>query len=872
MSNITDSQIDIFSLDIAIGLLKSKKEKDQLKPPEISFLSTSLNLYLRYCEDTLNSKPKARNLDSFLESNLVSDLEKIREYLKRNNGSGEVDLLQESQSNTPEKEGNSIPVTLETMRASFDANQEILSKAKKSKNSVAETVKRARKTWNDRRKIELIYENAAKENKELEEKRQAEIDKYYISAVDSKAKSKADITQNTTKLIYYSLLSKKESGSLSKVDFDRSVQDILYLAETGAIDIDDYRQLNIATELTLKDNLKNYQSEFDYVDKLVDKRNKLEAENPYNEEIDAIEEIIDYSDEENYQDINGTTKKFVQGLASKYQDYDVLTLEAKKEADKITNGLSKSIPNPEFLFGQTSELDKYSQELENAIRETDPKALNAYPESIGARTVGIISVTGGDKRISAPAVKLFSEGLTTKKLEELESLPNSKLRELLDKNREVANQIRFQLKELQNKNNKLGVEISNNFRPAVGLINNLSPTAQKILNPYQSIKSSVYKRIGQGIGSTVIKNSSSSFSKKIGEYIFRDGLKAGVKNFTNEAVKKGAAKVITWAAVKLGVSMSAESLNAIVPGLGIVVDIAAQVVLWLGEKTVGLIYKGFNSIYRDLWGEDFSIKNAVRESAVGVGALLAGSLLLKNAIGSVVVSTRAAVISAAGILWLSAATLAVFLTLTFMVAPLLSTLVQFDSEEKVQYLEPVVDPDDQTAECGSGTVTNDKSTCRGNYCFPVADKSKVSYLTYHHDYPAQDIMRIGDKPGSQDDVPLAILAYTSGTIVNMNDGTGGLSVYLAGDDGRFYWFTHLSKTTTTGGIKVKAGDIIGCMGTSGNAEGYLQHLHFHISTKPNMITVPENYPNFIWPYQDFCRTVGVCGSLNPEQYPEYQYL
>jgi murein DD-endopeptidase MepM/ murein hydrolase activator NlpD len=133
-------------------------------------------------------------------------------------------------------------------------------------------------------------------------------------------------------------------------------------------------------------------------------------------------------------------------------------------------------------------------------------------------------------------------------------------------------------------------------------------------------------------------------------------------------------------------------------------------------------------------------------------------------------------------------------------------------------------------------------------------------------------MRIGDKPGDQDDVPLAVIAYTDGEITNMNDGTGGLSIYQKGNDGRYYWYAHLSKTTTTGGISVKAGDIIGCMGTSGNAGGYLQHLHFHIGTKPDITTIPENYPTFIWPYQDFCRTVGVCGALNPEQYPELPYL
>jgi murein DD-endopeptidase MepM/ murein hydrolase activator NlpD len=70
-----------------------------------------------------------------------------------------------------------------------------------------------------------------------------------------------------------------------------------------------------------------------------------------------------------------------------------------------------------------------------------------------------------------------------------------------------------------------------------------------------------------------------------------------------------------------------------------------------------------------------------------------------------------------------------------------------------------------------------------------------------------------------------IVASVSGSATAHNSGLGGLSYYLAGDDGNTYFGTHLSAIGATG--RVAAGTVVGYVGDSGNARG-TPHLHFEI--------------------------------------------
>ncbi|MET0902236.1 MAG: peptidoglycan DD-metalloendopeptidase family protein [Acidimicrobiales bacterium] len=71
------------------------------------------------------------------------------------------------------------------------------------------------------------------------------------------------------------------------------------------------------------------------------------------------------------------------------------------------------------------------------------------------------------------------------------------------------------------------------------------------------------------------------------------------------------------------------------------------------------------------------------------------------------------------------------------------------------------------------------------------------------------------------------VAPVSGTVSHRGNATGGLSWHLNGDDGDYYYGTHLSSYANVGAGHVAAGTVIGYVGDTGNARG-TPHLHFEI--------------------------------------------
>jgi hypothetical protein len=120
-----------------------------------------------------------------------------------------------------------------------------------------------------------------------------------------------------------------------------------------------------------------------------------------------------------------------------------------------------------------------------------------------------------------------------------------------------------------------------------------------------------------------------------------------------------------------------------------------------------------------------------------------------------------------------------------------------------------------------------------NYVYPI-DGCESSYSRAHHDYPATDILA---KTGCK------FLAPTSGVIDEVNDVDryswknndgalrGGLSLSMIGDDGVRYYGSHFSKINkkVVPGYRVKVGELIALVGTSGDAAGTAPHVHFGIS-------------------------------------------
>jgi murein DD-endopeptidase MepM/ murein hydrolase activator NlpD len=128
------------------------------------------------------------------------------------------------------------------------------------------------------------------------------------------------------------------------------------------------------------------------------------------------------------------------------------------------------------------------------------------------------------------------------------------------------------------------------------------------------------------------------------------------------------------------------------------------------------------------------------------------------------------------------------------------------------------------------------------HVFPVAD-CKVNYARAHHDYPATDILAkqgckfVSPIDGIVDEVNRTDL-WSGKT--NLGIDRGGLYVSVIGADGVRYYGSHLRTIVKSiePGVSVKAGQLLGTIGSTGSARGTSPHLHFGISwptpSQPNV--------------------------------------
>lgn len=80
-----------------------------------------------------------------------------------------------------------------------------------------------------------------------------------------------------------------------------------------------------------------------------------------------------------------------------------------------------------------------------------------------------------------------------------------------------------------------------------------------------------------------------------------------------------------------------------------------------------------------------------------------------------------------------------------------------------------------------------------------------------------------------------VLAVVSGLARTAIEPKGGKVVYLEGDDARTYYFAHLDTWSlplmARGSKEVETGEVIGQVGSTGNAEGKAPHVHLQVKLR-----------------------------------------
>jgi peptidoglycan LD-endopeptidase LytH len=70
-----------------------------------------------------------------------------------------------------------------------------------------------------------------------------------------------------------------------------------------------------------------------------------------------------------------------------------------------------------------------------------------------------------------------------------------------------------------------------------------------------------------------------------------------------------------------------------------------------------------------------------------------------------------------------------------------------------------------------------------------------------------------------------VYAVVSGRVRTASSALGGISLYLHGDNGETYFYAHNSANVASNGERVRAGELIARVGSTGNAGG-TNHVHF----------------------------------------------
>ena len=333
-----------------------------------------------------------------------------------------------------------------------------------------------------------------------------------------------------------------------------------------------------------------------------------------------------------------------------------------------------------------------AQLLEQAIRKDMPGVLLSHAGYEAEYAAALIShPKTQDPNLSPQAVLLYGKELTPTLLAKARRFalknPDSALGKLLKTRKDIFDSAGSQLRKIAT--SPLGKEISQVstgigkvYQSVSGFygkisdkIGSLGTVFRVVSNPWGALRSWAGRQAGQLILKRIVQHLSNETLKKGAELLLKNGLKATVKKLVAEAVAKAAIKLGIKTATKLTLEAAAQAAN-VVPGLGLIIAVAIEVIWWIGEKTIGYAKKVFDNISVSLYGEKIKARDLLAIPAAGIATAVGGVITF---FGTLATATATAAGSAVTII-ITGSIIGIFFYITSIaVAPLLSTLVQLES-------------------------------------------------------------------------------------------------------------------------------------------------------------------------------------------------
>jgi len=761
---------EIQILEIAHGIVSGNRKLEDLDIAKTSIVNQAFLLYQQY-GDT---------------SSLVKDLKEFSHFLGFSDGlyanlRKKIFAAYGESEKTIPVETSSVPATLEGMMAAYEQNKiDRANLESLDTHPIAEAIKRARAT-------QLILQKARIRAERI---KQPDENKFFSKVVDPKTNDRTRSEENirqTSRILVTSILAEQEFEQSNTAN-QKIIEQLVDQIESGSIK--GYDEIRNVSEIFIKDEYPTFKAEYEEVDKLIQEKQKLEEINPDSEKIEELNNRIT----ETSKNILIDPEKYKEKKAKLYNnDLDNFTKKAYSDAEYFQEKLSKTIPHPQIPFSTLNIQSRQIQKFEKLLDSSG--ILNKQMSGGASRIAGTLDITGGN--INPTVVKMIGRGLTEEKL--------NKFFDDNKNNKEIYNSRNFiysQFKKIYS--SKLKDDI---------LKGTHLESLPKFLNPKAAAENYINKKIGEQVGKRIIKNFGSATAKKFGSYLMESGLQAGSKKFASEVAAKlfakAGGKAMSAAAASALASASAAA-GISTAGLSLILEAA----VFLAWQTVSFGYNKFKELYKNTFGEEFSLKETAKGVAFGAAVIGGTIFALKKGAKFFGVATKAAAISAVGVIVLSIATIAVFLTFTFLTAPILSTLVQLDSTKKVKYEELIITEPIKPTLCTNMTWPV-KESCR------ITQGPKGQYSHSSPDY--SESVDIACPSGTD------VYSTTDGTV----DFVGNSGPYLNTDiiiikstlaNGTSFQvvYAHMSSIEVHKDQTVNVGQKLGLSGTAGSGA----HLHY----------------------------------------------